>query len=178
MLERPEPLSAVLKELEANATRVVLLSDAREALAAIAGAVPLAADVAGLEGEVWRGLASRACIGVEVAGGAGFAERCTEVALRLALTKLVWIDAAGGLSKPDGSRRSFVGLDELRRILADGSSGGGGVPLVEIEAALARNIAFDEARAADYAAAADIDCLSASRRDAVYRRLGQLRLAE
>ncbi len=50
--------------------------------------------------------------------------------------------------------------------------------LDSIAAALAQNVAFDEARAADFAAAADIDCLSASRRDAVYERLGQLRLAE
>ena len=50
--------------------------------------------------------------------------------------------------------------------------------LAGIEAALARNVVFDEARAPDFAAAADIDCLSAARRDAVYERLGQLRLAE
>jgi len=50
--------------------------------------------------------------------------------------------------------------------------------LASIEAALARNVAFDEARAPDFAAAADIDCLSAAQRDAVYDRLGQLRLAE
>jgi chorismate mutase-like protein len=50
--------------------------------------------------------------------------------------------------------------------------------LASIEAALARDIAFDQARAADYAAAADVECLSAARRDAVYRRLRQLRLAE
>ncbi len=50
--------------------------------------------------------------------------------------------------------------------------------LDSIEAALAQNIAFDETRAADYAATADIDCLSALRRDFVYRRLGQLRFAK
>jgi chorismate mutase-like protein len=50
--------------------------------------------------------------------------------------------------------------------------------LASIEAALARDIAFDQARAADFAAVADVECLSAARRAAVYRRLGQLRLAE
>lgn len=45
-------------------------------------------------------------------------------------------------------------------------------------AALAQDIAFDETYAADYAAAADIDCLSAARRDAVYDSLGDLRLGQ
>jgi len=70
-------------------------------------------------------------------------------------------------SAPDLTTEIRPALLELDRALLD-----------SIEAALARNIAFDEARAADYAATADIDCLSASRRDVVYRRLGQLRFAK
>ena len=50
--------------------------------------------------------------------------------------------------------------------------------LDSIQAALAQDIAFDGARAADFAAAADVECLSAARRDTVYERLGHLRLAE
>lgn len=45
-------------------------------------------------------------------------------------------------------------------------------------AALGQGVAFDEAAAADYAAAVEIDCLSAPRRDAIYGTLGDLRLAE
>jgi chorismate mutase-like protein len=70
-------------------------------------------------------------------------------------------------SAPDLTTEIRPALLELDRALLD-----------SIEAALAQNIAFDETRAADYAATADIDCLSALRRDFVYRRLGQLRLAE
>ena len=70
-------------------------------------------------------------------------------------------------SAPDLTTEIRPALLELDRALLD-----------SIEAALAQNIAFDETRAADYAATADIDCLSATRRDVVYRRLGQLRLAE
>ncbi|MBW2360127.1 MAG: GNAT family N-acetyltransferase [Deltaproteobacteria bacterium] len=138
-LVHPAALAAVLKELEGNGTRVVLLSDAEEPLAGLAGAAPVAAAVDRLEGEVWRGLASRACFGVVVGAGAGFPARCREVATRLALTKLVWIDAAGGLRRPDGARCSFVGLAELQRVLADGMPGESEARrqlLIEIEAAV------------------------------------------
>ena len=45
-------------------------------------------------------------------------------------------------------------------------------------AALAEGIAFDETHAADFAVAADVECLSTARRDAIYGGLGGLRLAE
>lgn len=138
-LVRPAPLAGVLKELEANGTRVVLLSDAEEALGALAGAPPVEVHADRLEGEVWRGLGLRACFGVMVAAGPAFSRQCREVATRLALTKLVWIDAGGGLQRCDATRLSFVGLAELERILADGASGESaerGAMLREIDIAL------------------------------------------
>jgi N-acetylglutamate synthase-like GNAT family acetyltransferase len=138
-LVSPGALAAVLKELEGNGTRVVLLSDADALLAALTGGVPAAASADRLEAEVWRGLASRACFGVAVEDGASFPARCREVVTRLALTKLVWLDAAGGLRRPDGKRRSFVGLAELQRTLADGAPGEPDERrqlLIEIEATL------------------------------------------
>ncbi len=107
-LVSPGALAAVLKELDGNGTRVVLLSDAEELLASLAGGAPVAARADRLEAEVWRGLASRGCFGVAVEAASSFPARCREVATRLALTKLVWLDAAGGLRRPDGQRRSFV----------------------------------------------------------------------
>jgi len=75
--------------------------------------------------------------------------------------------AAPPETAPDLKTEIRPKLLELDRALLD-----------SIETALARDIAFDQARAADFAAAADIDCLSAPRRDGVYRRLGRLRVAE
>lgn len=138
-LGRPAPLATLLKELEANATRVVLVSDAAEPLSDVTGAATVAARAADLEGRVWRGLAGRSAFGVHVAEGESFLERCREVAQRLALAKLVWVDAGGGLLRPDGTRRSFVSLEELRRLLAEGASGESEARrhlLVEIERAL------------------------------------------
>jgi N-acetylglutamate synthase-like GNAT family acetyltransferase len=64
--------------------------------------------------------------------------------LRLGLTKLMCVDPAGGVRGPDGGRRSFVDLDELRRLRRDGT-----VPesaarrrlLAEIEVALEEGVA-------------------------------------
>lgn len=138
-LVRSEPLAAVLKELESNGTQVVFFSDADEPLQALSGAAPMPVAADRLEGEIWRGLAVRACFGVLVDADARFPERCREVATRLALPKLVWIDPAGGLQRSDGARRSFVGLAELQLTLAEGAPGESEerrTVLIEIERAL------------------------------------------
>ena len=54
----------------------------------------------------------------------------------------------------------------------------GGELLHGIEAALAHGVAFDAALTDEFAASADIDCLSAPSRDAIYRALGGLHLVE
>jgi amino-acid N-acetyltransferase len=142
-LGQPDLLAAIVKELEANATRVVLLSDAEECLASLAGAPPVPSGSARLEGAVWRALQARACCGVVIEAGDGFPGRCREVVTRLALSKWIWLDAAGGLERSDGGRRSFVGLEELQRELA-GGLGPGDEPrrpvLTEIEVALRQGL--------------------------------------
>jgi chorismate mutase-like protein len=50
--------------------------------------------------------------------------------------------------------------------------------LTDVRAALTGGVAFDETRIAAFAAATDLDCLSVAARDAVYRQLSGLRLAE
>ena len=54
----------------------------------------------------------------------------------------------------------------------------GAALLTDIGAALTGGVAFDATRAAAFAAATDLDCLSAAARNAVYRQLSGLRLAE
>lgn len=144
LLRRPASLAAVLKELEGNGTRVVLLSPEAEALADLVGAAPLDASAPRLEGHAWRALRGRACVGATVDDADAFPERCCDVALRLALSKLVWLDPGGGLVRGDGGRRSFVDLEELQRLLADGAPGEAPARrhlLLEIERALRGGLA-------------------------------------
>ncbi len=131
------PLVPVLSELEANRTRVVLISPAPSALEALPGTKLLAAEGDALEGAVWRGFADAPRVGLVVDGERAFEPACGEIALRLGVPKLIWIDPDGGLARPDGSRLSFVGLEELGRLRRDGISGGARAALLaEVERAL------------------------------------------
>jgi amino-acid N-acetyltransferase len=121
-LSRPEPLEALLEELAANATRVVLLTTENRVAEGLLGGSAVAASGPRLEGEVWRALSRAPHVGVVCEGGEGFARTCREIVLRLALAKLMWVDAAGGLRRADASRRSFVDLEELRRLLRNRAS--------------------------------------------------------
>jgi N-acetylglutamate synthase-like GNAT family acetyltransferase len=121
-LRRPAPLEALLEELEANATRVVLLTTESPVVEALLGGGALAASAPRFEGEVWRALSRAPYVGVVCEGGEGFSRTCREIVLRLALSKLVWVDAVGGLRRADASRCSFVDLEELRRLLRNRAS--------------------------------------------------------
>ena len=121
-LRRPAPLEALLAELEANTTQVVLLSTESPVLEALLGGAALAASEPRFEGEVWRALARAPHVGVVCEGGEGFERSCREIALRLVLSKLVWVDAVGGLRRADSSRCSFVDLEELRQLLRNRAS--------------------------------------------------------
>ena len=133
-LSAPAPLEGVLKELEGNATRVVLLaSEAQRTDRFAAGdAVPAAAPR--LEGAVWRRLRQAPRSVVAVGADEPFAAACRRVVLRLGVAKLVWLDRAGSLARPNGQRLSFVDLEELRRLLAEPKRLGGRAELLrEIE---------------------------------------------
>ncbi len=131
VLGETEPLEAVLAELAANRTPVVLLSEDRAALEKLTGAPPLEADAPGLPGRVWRRLAKepRAAVATRPEGST----RAADAALALGLTKLVYLDRVGGFVRPDGERVSFVDLAELREGVADPRTG----LLAEIERLLA-----------------------------------------
>ena len=119
-LARPAPLEAVLKELEANATRVVIVSSDGPALVALAGGEPIPADAERLEGAVWRALGAAPRVGLHVAGGSEFPRAVRRIAVRLGVSKLVWIDPDGGWSDAEGVRQSFVDLTGLGAAVRDG----------------------------------------------------------
>jgi amino-acid N-acetyltransferase len=94
----------------------VLFSTERGALERVVPVV-LSMAAARLEGTVWRELRAASRMGILMAGSTPFAPACREAALRLGLSKLVWIDREGGIALPSGQRASFVHLDELRELL-------------------------------------------------------------
>ena len=111
------PLASVLKELEENATRVVLITDDEAGLTSLLETRSVPADAARLEARVWRELTAASRVGVALTDPGSFAPACRELVLRLGVTKLLWIDGEGGLARPDGRRLSFVDLLELRALL-------------------------------------------------------------
>ena len=129
-------LEPVLKELERNPTRVVLISADPDAVTALLGTPLLASDDERLEGAVWRGLQRGPRVGLIVDASAGFSARCREIAVRLGVPKLVWLDRRGGLLQRDGSRWSFVDLEDLEDLVRSGEMGDRSDLLREIEAAL------------------------------------------
>jgi N-acetylglutamate synthase-like GNAT family acetyltransferase len=115
-------IESVLKELEANPTPSVLLSSDREGLAALAPLLDQRPDAPGLLGAVWRGLREHRRVGLLV-DVKDASSTITDVALRLGLAKLVWIDPAGGLTR-ESERVSFLDLEELSGLLRAGPLAG------------------------------------------------------
>jgi len=106
-------LAGVLAELARNASRAVVVAEDAAGLEKLTGSAPLPADAPRLEGQVWRVLRRHALSGVHADPAAGLAPVARDVALRLGVAKLVWLDPAGGLVRGDGTRASFVDRSEL-----------------------------------------------------------------
>jgi len=136
-------LDPVLKDLEVNRTRVVLISDGAEALESFAGSEPLSAgERTTLPGRVWRGLGGNLRVGVVPDDGVTFGAACCQMVLALGIRKLVWVDAAGGLIRADGGRDSFIDAEDLRERIADTAPDGPlGEILVHAEAMLSAGVA-------------------------------------
>jgi amino-acid N-acetyltransferase len=115
------PVERVLKQLEANPTDVVLLGPADELGGSLAPG-PLVSPGERLEGDVWRGLRRHSRVGVALDEVADVQGAVHEIALRLGVPKLVWLDPAGGLSRA-GERLSFVDLVQLGDLLRAGVPG-------------------------------------------------------
>jgi len=135
-------LEPVLKDLESNRTRVILVSDGAEALESIAGGEPLSAgEPATLPGRVWRRLGHNLRVGVLTDDQQGFGAACCQIVLALGIRKLVWVDAAGGLVRADGERDSFIDAVELRdRIAGVTPVCGSDEMLVHVEAMLSAGV--------------------------------------
>jgi N-acetylglutamate synthase-like GNAT family acetyltransferase len=135
----PAPLADVLEDLEANGTRVVLLSSGKQVFATLRGTPFLSADAPRLEGAVWRALRASRRVGICVEQAESFARESGRIAVCLGVKKLVWIDEAGALLDREGRRLSFVDLDQLRAILREAPARGDAgrrCMLQEIEAVL------------------------------------------
>lgn len=140
-LRAPAPLLGVLAELAANDTRAVLISTDPALLRRLSGSAPVPADDARLPARVWRAFDAGPWAGVVVREMEGFAAAALGVAVRLGLSKIVWIDPQGGLLRDDGTRDSFVELDELRRLVRAVESSERIGLLREIERALDAGVA-------------------------------------
>lgn len=122
----------VLAELRDNGTGAVLLASDSAALATLLGRPALELGEAGLEGRVWRAMQQGAEARVLVPQSGCFTA-VHEVARRLGVMKLCWLDEAGGLRCDDGQPRSFVDLEDLAALTLPPSR----APLLlEIEIAL------------------------------------------
>jgi len=116
-------IGPVLDDLERGGSGVLLFSPDAAALEVhLAGSV-ISAQQPRLEGEIWRRLRRRPRLGIVLPDGEGFAAACRELAVRLGVFKLVWIDRRGGLRAATGNRHSFVHLAELHSLLE--AEGGG-----------------------------------------------------
>ena len=118
-LEAPEALDAVLAELGAGGIRAVVLGVESRALRKLRLAALLPAAGERLEGDAWRGLKEGHAVGIALDPQRPFAAGCREIAVRLGVAKLVWLDPEGGLVRDGGRRVSFVDLDELRRLAGE-----------------------------------------------------------
>jgi amino-acid N-acetyltransferase len=112
-------IAEVVEALAANGTRVLVISSQRAPIAAaVAGGRVIAVSARALETVVWRALRSDSRVGLLAGGRRGFAGQCREVAVRLGVVKLVWLDAGGGFADRAGRRLSFVHQEELHELLA------------------------------------------------------------
>ena len=136
-LRAPGPLEEVLVELEANRTRVVLISTERDAIEKLLATPVLEGEAThpGPEGVVWRALRRAGRVGMALPEGSDFARGVCSLARRLGPLKLVWLDPAGGLLREDGTRISFLDLAQLRTLPAAIARPRGAL-LREVEAAL------------------------------------------
>ena len=127
----PAALEGVLRELAANATRVLLIAGpAADGLGSLGCREVVSASDPRWIGAVWSTLRSEGCVALRC-DGLELAELCHRVCLRLGLAKLVWIDGQAVLRRDDGSRLSFLSLADLESLLAGPTVPPGERPLLE-----------------------------------------------
>ena len=111
-------LVPVVQELCDAGARVVVIAHRASPAAELLGADTLVESTPRFEAEVWRRLVARGRVVVALGPFARFPEGCRDVAERLGVFKLVWLDKAGGFVDTTGTRHSFIHLGELSELLA------------------------------------------------------------
>jgi amino-acid N-acetyltransferase len=111
-------LVPVVQELCGAGARVVVIAHRASPVAELLGAEAVAEGTLRLEAEVWRRLVASGRVVVTLGPFARFPEGCRDVAVRLGVFKLVWLDRAGGFVDATGTRHSFIHLGELSELLA------------------------------------------------------------
>ncbi len=117
----PSALAPALAELAACNANAVVIAPSRALLEGLGVGPILRASLPRLEGAVWRAVREQPCAGIAVARRLDFASVVRELAQRLGVFKLVWLDARGGFRNRSGARLSFVHRAELRQLLANPS---------------------------------------------------------
>lgn len=118
LLRDPAALGSIAATLTRHGSRVLVISSRRAALEGVVGERVIPASTRGLETVIWRALRQSARVGILAGGREPFARQLRELAVRLGVFKLVWIDPGGGFRDRAGRRLSFVHLDELQELLA------------------------------------------------------------
>ena len=113
--EFAEPLAPVLAELAGAGARAIVIAREARILELLATQPVLRASDPRLEGNVWRALHESPRIGVVVARAEDFGDHARELARKLGVFKLVWLDPDGGMRTKSGERLAFVHRAELAR---------------------------------------------------------------
>jgi len=117
--EFAEPVAPVLDELAGAGGRALVIAREARVLELLATRPVLRASDPRLEGNVWRALHASPKVGIVVARAEDFGDHARELALKLGVFKLVWLDPDGGLRAKGGERLAFVHREELAGLLAD-----------------------------------------------------------
>ena len=117
--EFAEPVSPVLDELAGAGARAIVIAREARILELLATRPLLRASDPRLEGNVWRALHVSPRVGIVVARAEDFGDHARELARKLGVFKLVWLDPDGGLRAKGGERLAFVHREELAGLLAD-----------------------------------------------------------
>jgi amino-acid N-acetyltransferase len=115
------PIAPVLKELAGAGARAIVIARELRILEVLTPESVLRANDPRLEGNVWRALHAQPLTGIVAARAEGFGDQARELARRLGVLKLVWLDPDGGLVAKGGERLSFVHRAELAALLDDTS---------------------------------------------------------
>jgi amino-acid N-acetyltransferase len=117
--EFAEPLRPVLDELASAGARAILIAREARILELLGSEHVLRASDPRLEGNVWRALHAAQRIGIVVARAEDFGDHARELACKLGVFKLVWLEPDGGIRTRNGERLAFVHRAELAELLAE-----------------------------------------------------------